>query len=552
MNRNPWTYADEHTCKTLLNCYLRECEGTFIYKEEDHSYEIPFPSSRATITGKLTYYSAMGEHEYQSYFIRQQRIDYMDIASLIVKELESSHSTLSQSEKMVFLKKVSNSFHKLNIFLSQMNDQPVHDYISSEQSLIHGHPFHPFPKNREGFYAEEIDRYSPECHTAFQLGYVAVKEDTYVEKWVHEKVQFPDPLMEEVKRRLGDQYDDYRVLPMHPWQYEHVQRVPEIKVAIREGTLQFLGKFGPMAYPTSSVRTVYVPEMTCNLKLPLDVQITNLKRNNTVEQMRRTLQATHYLMDNKCFSDEPYTQISYETATASCHFDDEKLKSMFTYAYRPVNFDTSRTMIASSLVEWNLSTDCYQLEQVVGRIDIEDWFERYLEISLVPIVRLIEDKGVHFEAHLQNCLVTLDEGMPVQFIIRDLEGVSVEREKATNVDANDKHSYLFYSTQAARERTIYYFFVNHLGSLIHVIAQLCNVSEQKIWQRVDEVLDREYKQTNNQFVKQVRESESFIAKTNMVSCLLSKGETPSFVRVNNVMHTTRRDLDVRKQPVEIQ
>lgn len=78
------------------------------------------------------------------------------------------------------------------------------------------------------------------------------------------------------------------------------------------------------------------------------------------------------------------------------------------------------------------------------------------------------------------------------------------------------------------------------------------MSEQKIWQRVDDVLEREYVQTNNQFVKEIRESESFIAKTNMVSCLLSKGETPSFVRVNNVMHATRRDLDVPKQPVEIQ
>ena len=56
------------------------------------------------------------------------------------------------------------------------------------------------------------------------------------------------------------------------------------------------------------------------------------------------------------------------------------------------------------------------------------WLERYLEVSLRPLTRLLVRHGIGLEAHTQNSLVALDDGWPARFVVRDLEGVSLNRD----------------------------------------------------------------------------------------------------------------------------
>ncbi|WP_229730054.1 IucA/IucC family protein [Paenibacillus silvae] len=532
--------ADEHTCKLLLNCYVRELgpeRAEQIQLSPDKlTYSISFPCSGVKVTGKLSYYSAMGEHEYVTMNCNGESVHYRDLVRWISAEV------VDQTEHVKdrindFAHKVENSVSNLTLYMEQGAGGDFHNYITSEQSLLYGHPFHPFPKNSRGFTTQDVHQYSPELRASFQLCYIAVRQDVYTDEWVEhaDKINLHPLLASYDLPVSNEKMSMYRLLPVHPWQYEHILHLEEVQSYIREEKLLLLGRIGPLVYPTSSVRTVYVPDWSCNIKLSLNMQITNMIRTNNAEQMRRTLDASRYVWQQGCFTAEPQTHIAYETGVATCRFEDEQLTSLFTIAYRPIEFDPANTYVLSSLVESPFpgapSRLITILEDRAGS-QVEQWFERYLNCSLLPLVRAADEKGIHFEAHLQNTLVTLKQGMPIAFIVRDLEGVSVDRE---SVSDRPHHELLFYSREQAWARTSYYFIVNHLGSLIHVLARDMGVPEEHFWMQVRDALEAELARTGNIYVRHLLTADAFLAKQNLVSCLTGISQTPTYVRVRNVM-----------------
>ncbi|WP_244268324.1 IucA/IucC family protein [Paenibacillus barengoltzii] len=547
--------ANEHTCKLLLNCYIRELG----HERRRHidlnartlDYAVVFPASGITVFGKLAYYSAAGEHEYHSMRwlggSEEGAVGYEELVRWIVGELTENEGPLTGGlwitveKKRSFVEQVGNSCRNLALFIERAAEHGVFDYRSSEQALIYGHPFHPFPKNMSGFTERDVLLYSPELRSSFRLSYFAVRRDVYREEWVSEGGKVPpyESVQDHLGHVLGGQSGEYAPLPVHPWQYRHVLGLAKVREYIRDGKLIPLGSLGPLAYPTTSVRTVYIPEMNCNIKLPLNMQITNLVRTNSGEQMRRTLDASRYLLRRGGFGPDSPAGIAYETGIGTCRFEEEELTRQFTVVYRPIEFDPSCTYVLASLVEAPRPGKPSRLMTLLGggEVPIERWFERYLELSMLPIVRLAGEQGIHFEAHLQNTLLTVQGGMPAAFIIRDLEGVSVEIDKAhaNEEEAPSPPGPLFYPREEAWKRTGYYFFVNHLGLLIHSIARDVNASEEQFWGIARDMLMREYARSANPFAKHLLTAETFRAKRNMLSCLAGNGETPSYVEVNNLL-----------------
>ncbi|MBD8499231.1 hypothetical protein IFO66_13110 [Paenibacillus sp. CAU 1523] len=533
--------ANYYTCKTLLNCYIREfCQENrhlLSIDANSQTFTLYFPASKVTVSGTFSFYSAIGEHEYKDIYVQQgQALDYPELVQWMVRELQQQDSLVTDKSRLDFSKRIDNSYRNLALFLKHTSYSPIYDYLSSEQSLLYGHPFHPFPKNTLGFTEDEVSAYCPELQPSFPLCYLAIKKHVYQEEWVYlgRHTKLHDTVEAQAQAILAEKRDEYEILPIHPWQYKHVQSVKAVKDYIAQENIILLGSFGPIAYPTSSVRTVYVPDMECNIKLSLNIQITNMMRNNNKEQMRRTLDASNYLLQHHCFDDDPHTEISYEEGVCTCQFEDDELTKLFTIAYRPIQFDVTSTFVLSSLIEAPRAGEPARLFSLIDRNQLEPWFRRYLEISLLSIVRVAEEKGIHFEAHSQNCLVTIKNGMPHTFIIRDLEGVSVNQEKVA--DQIDKSGLLFYEKEKAWARTSYYFIVNHLGSLIHALASGIQATEEYFWNIVRDVLTKEVEQHHNEYVLHLLEAEGFYAKRNMMSCLAGVSETPSYVLVNNIMN----------------
>jgi len=101
------------------------------------------------------------------------------------------------------------------------------------------------------------------------------------------------------------------------------------------------------------------------------------------------------------------------------------------------------------------------------------WWEAYLRKVAPPVLHAFFGHGVVFEPHLQNVLVGVDpDGLPVQAIFRDLEGVKLISPRHDALLATLKPGVaraLAYDCERGWSRVAYCLFVNHLAEIAAAI-----------------------------------------------------------------------------------
>jgi siderophore synthetase component len=569
----------------LLNSYLRET-GAYDPRivesgqQDNRLFEnggemmIHLPSLGRKIRGTLTYFSVMGQHAYGSSFYEVQRdgmakrLNVNNLIPLLLDELDCSTAGGAPGREQM-RERIENSIHKMMIYieyaLQHTRSDPAAkwDFIRSEQSLLLGHPFHPFPKSSEGFGDHELPYFSPEMGASFQLNYIALRSEYVQQQWLPGEQEALDPtVIGYARQRLGSETDRYKLLPMHPWQVKYMLRQPIAEQLMLQGDLIDLGALGPVVYPTSSVRTVWDKTSGYGYKLPLHVCITNLVRDNTLEQCKRTLDAARVIQAIRKEVDSDRFKVLLETGYSSIQFEKslfaqseqeaaemEQMAAGFNVIYRPMELPKSHTYVMAALLEtFPGEADPILIAAIrqAGNGQVPDlalWLEAYLRITMLPLLRLFADKGISFEAHLQNSLLAIKDGMPACYYVRDLEGVSIHRSRAEAVGWIGTlirgDSPVLYEEAEAWMRTKYYFFVNHLGSLIHTIAAYEQADELRYWGIVQELLKQEKQGAQDHLIPYLDDlllSPHLPAKANLTSCFQSRGERPLFVSIPNPMN----------------
>ncbi|MFF5300865.1 IucA/IucC family protein [Streptomyces sp. NPDC013161] len=100
-----------------------------------------------------------------------------------------------------------------------------------------------------------------------------------------------------------------------------------------------------------------------------------------------------------------------------------------------------------------------------------EWFLRYLEQVVRPVLWLDSEAGIALEAHQQNILLLLDgEGWPVGGRYRDNQGYYFRASRRAELDARlpgiGEHSDTFVSDEVTDERFAYYLAINNVLGLI--------------------------------------------------------------------------------------
>lgn len=614
------------TIQSLLNSYLRETkqfdpklitvletlpllQQQMITKEKlesESSYEpilIRLPFTGRLIQTGVTYHSLIGQHHYIDSFVmiaKQQEAESITPFQLIEYVIEElSHYTETEQrdlQKQRMRSRIQNSLTKMEHYYQHHESKhPVdqQDYRYSEQSLIAGHPFHPFPKSSEGFSLAELALYSPEMGASFQLYYLAVQSSYIEEHWLHEQARqesISPAVCQQAKERLGSLWDQYHVLPMHPWQVHYIQTLSIVQQAIEDQQIILLGSLGDEVYPTSSVRTVWNHRDSRGYKLPLHIRITNLIRENTTEQAKRTIDAARIIDYQRTAIESNHFKVLTETGYCSVRLqslltslntnrafnyrpdstkqaidnqakndiqmttaEQEQWTAAMTVIYRPQHIDPEYTYVVASLLEKAPYTDEPKLISVIRQSvvdtmpDLSVWLSHYTEITLLSLLRVFVDYGISFEAHLQNSLISLKDGLPACYYVRDLEGVSIDRTCSAVEEwiqpLIEADSHVLYDHDTAWLRTQYYFVVNHLGSLIHTIAQYEQCSEQHYWHIVQQQLIRWRAQAesipNERLCRQIESLlhvETLPAKANFISCFQAKGDQPDFLDIPNPLY----------------
>ncbi|MBP1999961.1 siderophore synthetase component [Paenibacillus shirakamiensis] len=581
--------AQQEMLNRLFNAYLRET-GQFDPYYPDSSGSgltaaISLPDANRTIYGSLLHRSITGHHTYgEQFYTRDDKNDegeiylltFEQIVTMLLDEVSllEPNANLRELKRVQFEHMVFNSLDHMSTYLEhavrESSSCPL-DFRYVEQLLLCGHPFHPTPKSLEGFSASDSAAYSPELGVAFPLSCFAVSPEYVSEDWLDSgnrgsAAPWIPVEMLDVRSLLPEEYHHYVLIPCHPWQAAYLVTLESVRDLLQQKLIIDLGSTGPLVYPTSSVRTVWNPQDNCFYKLSLHIRITNFIRENSMDQLLRTLDASRIVQTAWESGSTEFFHILLEKGCRTVHLPgasssvQNTVSAGFSMILREapdscLSLNNAPYVIASLLevlpgerepllfrAVRDSSSSVEGTEQAWTHPDWFAWLREYLELSMMPILKLYADYGISLEAHVQNSMITMKDGRPHTFVIRDLEGISVNRtcaeEQGWVGTVIKEDSPVLYTEEEARYRLKYYFFVNHLSHLIQRLALYTGQQEQPFWGVVRNTLVANTSKGlhSNQMIDVIQDLLTTVtlpAKANLISRFHQRGETPLYVDIPN-------------------
>lgn len=329
--------------------------------------------------------------------------------------------------------------------------------------------------------------------------------------------------------------EGHAALPLHPWQWREIQHRADIAALRDAGLIQDLGTHGAPWHPTSSVRTVHQSGAPAMLKLSLGLRITNSRRENLRKELHRGVEVHRLLrtgLSQQWHAAHPGFDIvrdpawlavdalgecgadSGERGAGECGADradhgerDARVPLAgidVVIRHNPFSASDDVSCIAglvslrpyagqgapdggpaSTLHASHAATGAPQLRsrlaEVVSGLAARtgrsrgavaaEWFLRYLEQVVRPVLWLDSEAGIALEAHQQNTLLLLNgEGWPVGGRYRDNQGYYFRASRRAELDARlpgiGEHSDTFVSDEVTDERFAYYLAINNVLGLI--------------------------------------------------------------------------------------
>lgn len=346
---------------------------------------------------------------------------------------------IPSGEAADLVERTAESVRRVTAFVDsrRANPQPptgVDGFLDAEQALLLGHLNHPAPKSRDGISPAELATFSPELRGSFALHWFAA--DPAIVS--HDAVAgAPSLAGRDIVGLLAELAElpasEGRVLiPAHPWQARDLLHRPRIAQLIAAGLLEPMGESGASWWPTSSVRTVYRPDLPVMLKLSLGLRLTNSRRESTRTELRRGPEVNRLLdagYADPTFAAHPQFAITRDPAWLAV---DEPARpegpdvTGLDVAVREVPEGVSNLRCLVGLVAPQPGLGRSRLGDLVARLGAgaaSAWVADYTDAVLVPMLHLYAATGIGLEAHQQNTLVRLDaEGRPVGSAFRDNQG----------------------------------------------------------------------------------------------------------------------------------
>ncbi|GFH38425.1 IucA/IucC family protein [Streptomyces pacificus] len=508
-HRDPLVAADAAAVENLLRCWVREND---LPEPGGDGLRIALHASGTALLVPVLHWSPTGWHRFGPPVLEgapadAPPADALTVAALLTREPAGDGAGPRtgglrgggggrRPGAVDLAGRVADSVLRTAVFIDVRRrcPAPAHGadlFLTAEQSLVLGHPLHPTPKSREGLSEAEARLYSPELGASFPLHWLAVDRSVLAcdSAWTEEGRTVP---AERITSRLAGGLrlpPGTAALPLHPWQARRMVHRPEAAALFDAGLLTDLGPAGQPWHPTSSVRTVYRSGAPAMLKLSLGVRITNSRRENLRKELHRGVEVHRLLrggLGAQWRTAHPRFDIVRDPAWLAVDTPDGAPLTGLDVMIRHNPFGPGddavclagltaprpwpgRTALRSRLAEviGGLATR-------TGRPTAEvaaEWFLRYLDQVVRPVLWLDATAGVALEAHQQNILVILDpQGWPAGGRYRDNQGYYFRESRRAELDRRlpgiGALSDTFVDDAVTDERFTYYLAVNNVLGLI--------------------------------------------------------------------------------------
>ncbi|ELZ31522.1 iron transport protein C [Halogeometricum pallidum JCM 14848] len=308
-----------------------------------------------------------------------------------------------------------------------------------------GHPWITYNKGRLGWGYDDYREYAPEAKEPVTLSWVAVSREKAT--FVSTAELDYDSL---VKGELGDRYgafrerlaskgldpEEYYLLPVHDWQWEH-SVVPLFPGDIARDDIVPLGE-GPDEYlPQQSVRTfVNVDsEEKHHVKVPMRILNTLVWRGLPGERTELAPTVTEYVKgirdDDEFLRDQGlvlpgevaglnYDHGDFTDIEGSPYQYHELLGAVWREPIYAFLEDEERAVTLSSLMHVDGDGVPYisRLVEASG-LSTDEWLPEFFETVLPPLLHYLYRYGTVFSPHGQNTILVVEDGAPSRLAVKD-------------------------------------------------------------------------------------------------------------------------------------
>ncbi|MER8017235.1 IucA/IucC family protein [Streptomyces griseoluteus] len=505
---DPHHAAQAAAVENLLRCWVREAG----LAAPDHGpLHLPLPASGTALVAPVRHWSPTGWHRFGPPRLvgapeHAPSVDAVTLAALLTRESPgrtdpAGPQGTAPADGADLVARVADSQRRTATFLSDRRAHPEDGpdlFLSAEQALLLGHPLHPTPKSREELTDAEARQYAPELRGSFPLHWMAVAPSLLASDSAWTERGRPVPADQLLRRLAATDLplpDGYGALPLHPWQARDVRHRPPVAALLDSGLLRDLGPLGPPWHPTSSVRTVHRSGSPAMLKLSLGLRITNSRRENLRKELHRGTEVHRLLragLAKRWQAAHPGFDIVRDPAWLAVDAPDGLPVPGLDVMIRHNPFaPTDDFGCVAGLVSPRPDLDPgptagprvlrSRLARLVARLAARtgrplgavaaEWFLRYLEQVVRPVLWLDGEAGIALEAHQQNTLLRLDpDGWPAGGRYRDNQGYYFRESHRSALDAQlpgiGERSDTFVSDEVTDERFAYYLAVNNVFGLI--------------------------------------------------------------------------------------
>ncbi|MDH6113081.1 siderophore synthetase component [Kitasatospora sp. MAP12-15] len=494
LHQDPAVAAEQAAIEVLLRCWTRE---TGARPDQDGVLRIAVLGGAARLLADVRHWSLCGWHRFGPAVLAPGQaesgvpLDAVTAAALLAR----AAADRPDPEQIADLAgRVADSVRRTADILLHRRQHPGPGpdsvFLRAEQALLLGHPLHPTPKSRDGLGPAQSAAYSPELRGSFALHWFAVDR---------ELLASGSALAQDAAELTASLLDapallppGTAALPLHPWQARELALRPQIAQLLAEGLLHDLGAHGEPWHPTSSVRTVMRPGTPWMLKLSLGLRITNSRRENLRKELHRGLEV-HQLLEAGLGAEwraaHPGFDIVRDPAWIGVDLpglDERTASGLDTVLRRQPFGPQERALCVAGLVaERPLGEPAPGVPSELGDVlrslarrsgrplptVSTEWFLRYLDAAVLPVLWLDGRAGIALEAHQQNSLVLLDQaGWPIGGRFRDNQGYYFRASHAERLEQRlpgiGKASDTFVEDAVAEERFAYYLGINHVLGLI--------------------------------------------------------------------------------------
>jgi siderophore synthetase component len=399
-------------------------------------------------------------------------------------------------------------------------------YDELEGNLGDGHPYHPCYKSRIGFTLEDNDLYGPEFKQPIRPVWLAVAK-THSRAGQSQTIEYEAFIRQELGEREyarfqtilaghGQQPDDYRLMPVHPWQWQQVI-LPRFHQELADQRIVWLGEAGDVYQAQQSIRTLSNRTTPGRAYLKLSLSITNTSTSR--------IMAGHTVLNGALITDWLYGLLEHDEYAVQKGFFILREVLGITYDYGQLPEYRQAKTYGSLGTVWRESIHAYLqpeedaipfnglchvqkngvplIDPWIQQYGAEEWTRHVLEATVSPIIHMLYAHGIGMESHGQNIILIHRNGQPTRVALKDFhDGVRfsvnhlTEPEKCPDLHSEppshariNRNSFIKTSNpDDVRDFSYDAFFFIAAAELAMFLAEHYQLDEQRFWAMTAQVI----------------------------------------------------------------